>query len=248
MTASTLLSDYIQRGTHATRLALTANLGTKASGLFFETDTGITLVWTGAAWLPIAGSPPVVVQSKAAAAASLVSAVMTTAPTQGNLLIAFVGSSATLAAAAGWFLVAANTSGTDYGSIFAKVAGASESTTQTPIAAGATTTEIGIWEVSGARLGLVMGAAQSFIANDFVGTTPATSSIFAAAGELLLYGFLGSATGTPTVSVGALDASVTMTGREISIGHATATAGGNSCLATFSGSGTTKAFSLALTA
>lgn len=245
--ASTLLSDYMQKGTHATRIATTPVLGTKGIGLFYETDTFSTWLWNGSAWVTLSPLTPTVVQSKAAAAASLVSAVMATAPVQGNLLVAFVGSSAAIAAASGWTVLTSLTSGVDQAAILIKVAGASESTTQTPIAAGSTTTEIGIWEINGARLGLVTLAGQAPIAADFVGTTPVTTSIFAAANQLLLYGFLGSATGTPTVSGGALDQSATMTGRQINIGHTTANSGYNACTATFSGSGTTKAFSLMLT-
>jgi hypothetical protein len=67
------------------------------------------------------------------------------APTQGDLLVAYVGSSQTTTAATGWNKLTTATSGSTNGAIFWKVAGASESTSQT-VATCASATWNEVWE------------------------------------------------------------------------------------------------------
>lgn len=78
------------------------------------------------------------------------SATFGTAPTNGNFLVAMCFNPANDSAGTGWAKVAENTSGTDYGLIFTKTAGAAESTTQSPISGVGGTGGIVIWEISGA--------------------------------------------------------------------------------------------------
>jgi hypothetical protein len=48
------LNQFVTRGTNATRVATTPSPPTSASGyIFYETDTGNTYAWTGAAWAQI---------------------------------------------------------------------------------------------------------------------------------------------------------------------------------------------------
>lgn len=75
-----------------------------------------------------AGTPPTVVQ--VAYATSNVAATFAVAPTNGNLLVAFTFNSAGNTAQAGWTKQVENVTGTDWGNICTKTAGASEPTTQ----------------------------------------------------------------------------------------------------------------------
>lgn len=55
MTSSSLVTDYVGRGTHANRPA-TPNLSAGATGIYYETDTTNTFVWNGSAWTTITAS------------------------------------------------------------------------------------------------------------------------------------------------------------------------------------------------
>ena len=57
MASSTLITDYIQNGTHAARPA-SPNVPTTCSPLYYETDTTTLFVWTGAAWVAVGGASP----------------------------------------------------------------------------------------------------------------------------------------------------------------------------------------------
>ena len=222
------------------------------------TIDGYALTWNNSTskWIasPVSGggsgvtaTNPSVVQSKVVAGSSIASVTMTTAPANGNLLIAFVGSTSALTANTGWVQLDYNTAGMDWGGIYYKVAGASESTTQQPITSGGSPSEIAIYEVENAQVAFLGVSDLSAIPNDQTSTTtPATVSLYANAGALFLYAFLGSATGTPTVSFGTLDDTETGSGRIIAAGHGTTTASETKCTATFTGAGTTKAMSVML--
>lgn len=95
-----------------------------------------------------AGTPPVFVQVAFSVGGGN-SATFGVAPTNGNLLVAHCYNPASQTPAAGWTYQTSNTSGTDFGVILTKVAGAGESTTQTPLSGVGATGGMVIWEVSG---------------------------------------------------------------------------------------------------
>jgi hypothetical protein len=84
------------------------------------------------------------------------------APTSGNLLVAFNFNNSVNGAASGWTLQVQQGSGNDYGSILTKVAGGSESTTQTPMLSANSTAGTVIYELSGANsiVPFIAGASQ----------------------------------------------------------------------------------------
>src|SRR5258707_1057386 len=58
--SDTTVNQFVSRGTHAQRLAYTPNPPSPVSGpssgyFWFETDTGATFAWDGAAWQPVSG-------------------------------------------------------------------------------------------------------------------------------------------------------------------------------------------------
>lgn len=55
MTSSTLITDYMGRGTHAARPA-SPNVPATGIAIYYETDTANTFVWNGSAWVQINGS------------------------------------------------------------------------------------------------------------------------------------------------------------------------------------------------
>lgn len=95
------------------------------------------------------GTPPVIVQSKAASAASA-SITLDSAPTDGNLLIAFTTNPTTASAGSGWTIIFQQSNGTDWTTWLKKTAGAGESATQTPIGSAPSNAGIIMWELSGA--------------------------------------------------------------------------------------------------
>jgi len=93
-----------------------------------------------------AGSPPTIVQFGYENSGSA-SVTLGAAPTNGNTLVALCWTSNN-AAGAGWTRQANDASGTDYADILTKVAGSSESATQTPVTGGAGGA-IMMWELNG---------------------------------------------------------------------------------------------------
>lgn len=71
------------------------------------------------------------------------------APTNGNLLVALATNPTSDTVGAGWTKVVDNPNGLDYGLAFTKVAGAGESTTQTPLSGVGTKGCISMWELHG---------------------------------------------------------------------------------------------------
>lgn len=154
MTASSQITDYISKGTHAARPA-TPNVPSGCSALYYETDTTNAFIWTGSAWAQLnggggGGSLTLVQNATACANGSNINSVtLGAAPTNGNLLVAFV-MGVFASANTGWTLLVTDSGGTStYTQIYFKVAGASESATQQPIASGNSTTAITIYEISG---------------------------------------------------------------------------------------------------
>lgn len=93
------------------------------------------------------GTPPLVVQV-AHSSVSGNSATFPVPPTAGNLLVAFVSNPTAPNPAAGWAVTAENDNGTDYDTISIKIAGASESATQTPLLFSSTDVGIVIYELA----------------------------------------------------------------------------------------------------
>lgn len=107
------------------------------------------------------GTPPVIVQSAIAVAASA-SITLGAAPTNGNLLVAIFFDPTTQAAGAGWAIRANNSTGTDFGVVLTKTAGAGESATQTPMGGVPTTGLIAMWELSGQAVNnFIFGAVSA---------------------------------------------------------------------------------------
>lgn len=77
------------------------------------------------------------------------SATFSAAPTAGNLLVAMNFNPSSPAAGTGWTLQTQNASGSDWGSILTKIAGAGESATQSPMTGVSTTGAMIIWEIHG---------------------------------------------------------------------------------------------------
>lgn len=119
-----------------------------------------------------AGTPPTIVQSGVTNTASAgCSVTLGAAPTNGNLLVAFTSASGA-APGTGWTSVASNSGGTAFGLIATKVAGAGESTTQTPCTSTGAAGVV-MWELNGQNASPVVFAATSF----------ATASAFAATAQ-----------------------------------------------------------------
>lgn len=158
MTASNLISDYIQYGLHSARPA-SPNVPAGASAIYYETDTTDAFIWSGTAWKQIVGSGgggsnPAIVQS-GFAAGSISGVTLGTAPTAGNVIIAFMaGSSGT--AGTGWNLFFTDNGGVSQTTAYWKVAGVSESATQNPLPSPGTCA-IGMYEVSGNPFAAVVG-------------------------------------------------------------------------------------------
>lgn len=125
------------------------------------------------------GTPPTIVQKAFIDVASAASTaiVLSTAPVNGNLLIA-MGTTNSITAASGWTALATNSGGSQFSGIFYKVAGASESATQTPVTGSGNNTAIIIYELHGqAGTPFVFGSATVTIAAPSATTSPAPGII-----------------------------------------------------------------------
>lgn len=159
----TLITAYEGKGLAAARPAsLTLDPG--AFGLYWATDTNTLSLWDGSAWQAGVGgynpgTPPTIVQSGvfAGTAAGLT---LSGAPANGNYLVAMTFNPSTGSPGSGWTAQGGNSSGTDFGQVFTKVAGGAESATQNPLAssvAGA----IMMWELHGqASVGPLLSSAS----------------------------------------------------------------------------------------
>lgn len=212
MSNSTLITDYVGRGTHAARPVTPGPIPTGGTAFYYETDTTTMFYWSGSAWVAMsapvaanptatakdtavngvattfmasdsapaiqkatsslfgivkvdgttitasggvisstglsAGTPPTIVQSGISTAASA-SITLSSAPVNGNLLVAICFNPTNNTAGTGWTFQDNDQSGTDFCSIFTKVAGAGESATQTPIGSAPTAALICMWELNG---------------------------------------------------------------------------------------------------
>lgn len=142
-----------------------AALAPGTSGQFLKTQgAGANPVWDtpsgggGSGYDP--GTVPSVVQI-AHSTSAVNGVVMGSAPTSGNLLVALCFNSASNVIGSGWTKYFENTTGTDWGTVAYKVAGASESTTQSPMSTTSTSAGCVIWEISGYSFGLVSANSQT---------------------------------------------------------------------------------------
>lgn len=160
---SSLVKNYLGQGTAAARPA-TPTIDPLAIGFYYATDTGVQSVYANGAWRSAGGAdpgtPPVVVQSKIAFVSAAKTITFDTAPTNGNLMVAMFFNPSDGTVGAGWTSQGSNSSGTDYGVVASKVAGAAEPAAQVPIASNVTGI-ICIWEISGAAASSIFFSAQS---------------------------------------------------------------------------------------
>lgn len=153
MTTSSDITDYLGVGAHSARPGA-PNVPAGGTAVYYETDTANTFAWDGSAWQQIngggggGGSTPVLVQHGAAMNSDSVT--LGSAPTSGNLLFAMCSANSPPGAGSGWEIVFTDGGGNNQ--MYAKVAGASESATQTPCGstpAGA----LSIFEINGGTPG-----------------------------------------------------------------------------------------------
>jgi hypothetical protein len=191
MTATTLITDYFGRGAHSARPA-TPNVPAGACAFYYETDTTDTFVWNGTAWTQMnasgGGSTPAVVQQSITTQSNASTGItLGSAPTSGNLLLAIAacGLFSDQTANTGWTKVGylhndRFTSVQDqyalvqhyfYMGVYAKVAGGSESTTQSPVTntgAGC----IAMWELSNCFIGAGASALPGSSTTQQTGGSP----------------------------------------------------------------------------
>ena len=254
---STLITQYLGEGTAASRPA-TPSVATGCIAFYYATDTSTLSVWNGSSWGSVGGySPgtaPTIVQSAhgntGGATGGGAGLTMTSAPTNGILLVAMTFNPTTATANTGWTQLASNSSGTDYGTILYKVAGAGESTTQTPLSGTvAAPACMIIWEIAGANASpfvfTTMQAEQSGTSNSSGALPNVANAIFLGAIGLVSTSYNNSA--LINVTQDAKDTSGT--GRQLAAGHSTlATAPLAQIFATFTGSASSKACGLVVTA
>lgn len=137
------------------------------SGKFLKTlGAGADPIWDTPAG--VTTNPPTVVQSKIDNAGTN-SVTLGSAPTNGNLLVAAYFNPTQNTAGTGWTQQGFNSTGTDFGGIMTKVAGAGESTTQTPLSASPGGTGlICMWELNGQNASFFVAFASQ---NEFTGAS-----------------------------------------------------------------------------
>lgn len=235
---------YTTSGTTLTRSVLTSTNGNSAINL----SGSATVFITPLAQDVITPSATIVQTKQQYNSGGTLAFTATSAPTDGNLLVAFcTASGGNPAAATGWTKIIQNTSGLDWSAIFVRCASSDTTSINPSSSTGIGSCALAFWEISGANMAMVNAASVfSAITNDQATTTPATTSLIGDRNGLLLFGFLGTATGTPSLSTGTSDGNVTASTRNVASGHVATSAGNYTITATYSGSGTTKAFTLLL--
>ena len=175
--SSTLITGYLSEGLASARPA-TPSITSGAIAFYYATDTSVLSVWNGSSWGAVGGgySPgtvPTVVQSTYQETGDK-GLTLSTAPVNGNLLIAMSWNVPSPSVGSGWTQLLQNGSGTDYGTIYYKVAGASESTTQNPLTANETPGCMVMWEINGQNATwLVQAIAEAEQTSAVFGFTPA---------------------------------------------------------------------------
>ncbi len=223
---STLITQYLGEGTAASRPA-TPSVAAGCIAFYYATDTSTLSVWNGSSWVAAgggynAGTPPTVVQSGHDVAGNK-QITLGSAPINGNLLIAMTVNTPATTPGSGWTLLASNTSGTDDGYIYYKVAGAGESTTQAPLAANEAPGCMVIWEINGqAATWLVQVAMEAEQVTSVYAFSPVMGPLDQ---KLLFLGFIGliSTAGNFTGTYGVVQDQLVNTGstRQVFGGHST---------------------------
>lgn len=154
---SHVITDYVARGLDAAK-PVSPNIGAGETGFYWATDTLKLYGWTGATWTQVntgTGGTSIVQVKSVAAASHATGLTLGAAPTLGNLLVAFgTDQASSPSIGAGWQMLQTASAANDGYGVAIKLAGAGESTTQTPFsdAHQGTTT---IFEVNNAAGGLV---------------------------------------------------------------------------------------------
>ncbi len=145
--------------------------------------TGQVLAYNGSAWVNTTpssggggggagGTAPTVVQVADYNGSGSADVTLGSAPTSGNLLVAIgFSTSGSFSAGSGWTLATSSANGMWYQGIAYKVAGGSESATQTPF--GNTTRSTAMWEVNGQNGSApVLSASLANLSGAAVGAVP----------------------------------------------------------------------------
>ena len=190
-------------------------------------------------WVDAAASGPAIVQSGFSSDGTGV-VTLGAAPTQGNLLVAFIGSNSLSSPSSGWAAVNEASSGTDYGIIAFKVAGASELAAQAPVGAAAGC--VALYELSNAAPGL-----NSLV--HITSNSVEVDVVTAKAGGVVIGAFEREAgTDLPTGITGATaDGTATGNSRSVAGFHISpATAATNAIVAAYAASGETHGMAMAV--
>lgn len=157
------------------------------------------------------GSTPTVVQRGVNAGATHGSQItLGSTPVQGNLLLAFVTSNVTGNLSAGWASIVYNGSGTDYGNIAYKIAGAAEPKLQEPSSDTGGLGACAIYEIATAAPALLAPAVN------YTGVSPSIDPIGFRAGGLLIGAFMPSNSDAVTGLTGAVaDLAMAAGGRSV---------------------------------
>lgn len=247
---NTLIAAYLGFGLAAARPA-TPSIDAGAIAFYYATDTATLTVYANGAWQSSGGyapgSPPTIVQTGHNQNGND-SITLGSAPVNGNLLVAMWFNPSVSTAGSGWTIQASNSSGTDFGVIATKVAGASESTTQQPMVSTSSPGAMIIWELHGQNatpiLASVTQIEQTGTSNSSTALPNVSGAIFLGACALVSTSFNNSKLLNVTQDV--LD--VTGATRQLAAGHSTlATAPLGQILVNFTGSGSSKALGILIT-
>lgn len=128
---TTVLTSYVGQGLAAAR-PITPAIVANAAAFYYATDTNVLSAYAGGAWHDIVGGAPALIQQKAVVNTNSVT--LGAAPAQGSLLLAITTDlAASETVSAGWTKINFTGAANDGSGFFWKVAGVSESATQTPV-------------------------------------------------------------------------------------------------------------------
>lgn len=234
---SKLITDYLSQGLASARPVTPAN-ATGTISYYWATDTGALSVYANGIWNTIVAAAgaatPSIVQVGHTQAGSAIT--MGVAPTNGNTLIAMSFNPSSLTLASGWTSITNNSTGTDFGSVSIKTAGAGESTAQNPLSTSPGTGTTIIWEIAGYH-----SVVASTIAAEQTGLSGATAALPGISGCLYL-GALGLVSTSNNINA-ILNVTqdvkdTTGTTRQMAAGHSDASKALAQIFATFTGTGT----------
>lgn len=250
---STLIVSYLGEGLLAARPATPA-IDPAAIAFWYATDTlALSVYSVSGGWVAgggySAGTPPSVVQFKSKQGNACNSLVMTGTPANGNLLVAICFNPTSDTAQAGWTRQVDISTGTDFGVILTKICGGAESTTQSPLTGAPTVGATCIWELHHASGTPVFagGASQA--------EQTSSTSVLVAVGMvpdaigLAAVSLVTGQTITNTRNIGTQDVLDNTADRRVVAGHTDLSKTPNAgIVATFSGSGSSKAATCVISA